>query len=191
MPPGKVMQADIVLRLARPDDLAALGAVERSASQLFIGTHLDWAARAETFPADVLEAAQRAGLAWVADAGIAGLAGFIVAVDRRPSLFIDELSVAAAFQRRGIGRLLLQTVLLHAGSAGFDSVTLTTDRDLPWNRRFYETAGFRVLGGSELPAFLAERLRDEAEHGHDPDRRCAMWRAVGSAAANPSQTFSP
>jgi GNAT superfamily N-acetyltransferase len=170
--------AAIAVRLARPDDLPGLEAVERSASTLFAGTHLNWVLDAEPFPAEMLRTAQIQGLAWVAEAGRGRVVGFIVATDQRPSLFIEELSVAASHQRRGIGRQLLEAALRHAATCGYASVTLTTDRDLPWNRRFYEAEGFRVLEAGEMSHFLADRLSEEAKYGHEPARRCAMWRAA-------------
>jgi hypothetical protein len=42
-------------------------------------------------------------------------------------------------------------------------VTLTTFRDVPWNRPWYERLGFRVLGEDELGPELRAR-RDEEEH---------------------------
>lgn len=172
-------QAAVSVRLARPDDLAGLAAVERSASLLFAGTHLDWVLQAEPFPADMLRTAQAQGLCWVAEAGRARMVGFIVATDQRPNLFIEELSVAASHQRRGIGRRLLEAAISHAAACRYAGVSLTTDRDLPWNRRFYEAEGFRVLAAGEMGHFLADRLNEEAKYGHDPARRCAMWRAAG------------
>ena len=168
----------VLVRPARPADLPGLAAVERSASALFAGTHLHWVLQAGPFPADILLASQRAGLAWVAESGRDGVVGFLVATDQRPSLFIEELSVATPHQRRGLGQALLDAAVRHAARCGYGSVSLTTDRDLAWNRPFYERAGFRLLDPAGLTPFLADRLSEEAKYGHDPARRCAMWRDI-------------
>ena len=62
----------------------------------------------------------------------------------------------------------------HARAAGYGSVLLTTDRELPWNGPFYRRHGFSELAPDRLPAPLLARLRLEAEAGFDPLRRCAM-----------------
>jgi len=42
-------------------------------------------------------------------------------------------------------------------------MTLTTFRDVPWDRPFYERAGFRVLGPDEIDqAVLAVVAREDA-----------------------------
>lgn len=170
------------VRASRVEDLGRLAAVERSASRLFAGTPLEWALLAPPVPAALVAEAHRRGLAWVAEQP-PEIAGFLLASAFGRSLFLEELSVAQPFQRRGAGTRLLRTALRHAARAGFDSVTLTTDRALPWNRPFYEREGFVVLDADALPGFIAQRLPEEYAGGHDPARRCAMWRGTDQAVA--------
>ena len=37
------------------------------------------------------------------------------------------------------------------GEAGYPRITLSTFRDVPWNRPFYERRGFRVVDPGGLP----------------------------------------
>jgi GNAT superfamily N-acetyltransferase len=56
---------------------------------------------------------------------------------------------------------------------------LTTFRDVPWNRPFYERLGFRVVAGAELSAALRAIVEDETRRGLDPSRRIVMERPCG------------
>ncbi|MDB5370119.1 MAG: putative acetyltransferase [Roseomonas sp.] len=163
-----------MIRAALPEDLPLLAAVERSAAALFIGTRMEWAASGPTLPASMLEEAAALGLLWVAWRAEAGVAGFLMAGILAGDLFIEELSVAAEHQRRGFGRALLQRAVSHAREAGLAGLSLTTDHDLAWNAPFYASAGFKILSGGAVTPTLRHRLKQEAEHGHDPAHRCAM-----------------
>ncbi len=117
-------------------------------------------------------------LLWVADVG--ELVGFVAASYQKDCLLIEELSVARMFQRRGFGRALLDPAVADATAFQKRAVGLTTDRDLPWNRLFYESAGFHVVPNNASEIWLLYRLRLEAQqgHGHDPGRRCAMLKLL-------------
>ncbi len=58
---------------------------------------------------------------------------------------LDEVAVAPAHGRRGIGRALVDEVVAWAAAGGFPSVTLATFRDVPWNAPYYEKLGFEVV----------------------------------------------
>jgi hypothetical protein len=62
----------------------------------------------------------------------------------------------------------------HARAAGFEAVTLTTYRDLPWNRPYYAGLGFMEIDPASAGMGHVGRLKAEAEAGHDPTRRCVM-----------------
>ena len=162
-----------MIRFATLSDLPAVAAVERSASALFAGTHMDWAAGGPTLPRWRLRAGVRRGLLLVADE--AGPAGFIIAAPAYGTLFIQELSVATPHQRRGLGRALLAALEARAHTLGMAALTLTTDRTLPWNRPFYARAGFVEVDG---PDWLVARLVEQARYGNELARRCAMRKEV-------------
>lgn len=163
-----------MIRQALPEDLPHLAQVERSAAAVFRGTRMDWAADGPTLAPAVLEEAATRGHLWVARQDGAGVAGFLLADVLDGDLFVEELSVAREHQRRGFGRALLDRAVHQAQESGLAGVSLTTDRDLPWNRPFYASAGFRLLDGGALSPVLRQRLAQEAAHGHDPAHRCAM-----------------
>jgi ribosomal protein S18 acetylase RimI-like enzyme len=65
--------------------------------------------------------------------------------DKPPELFINEAGVAAAYQSQGIGRRLLETLLLHAATLGCETAWVLTDNTNLAARRMYAAAG-----GTEL-----------------------------------------
>jgi len=163
-----------MIRLARPSDLAALADIERSAGQRFLGTPMAWAADDDPVPPAVLEQARAEGLLWIAEGEDGRPAGFALTRPMERDLYLAEMAVAMPWQGRGLGKALLTAVRAHARAAGYGSVLLTTDRELPWNGPFYRRHGFSELAPDRLPAPLLARLRLEAEAGFDPLRRCAM-----------------
>jgi GNAT superfamily N-acetyltransferase len=162
-----------MIRLATLADLPAVAEVERSASTLFAGTHMGWAADGPTLPRRMLRAGVARGLLLVADED--GPVGFIVASPAYGTLFIEELSVAATHQRRGLGRALLAAMQTRARELGVPALTLTTDRTLPWNRPFYASAGFVEVDTLD---WLMARLKAQARYGNELARRCAMRKKV-------------
>lgn len=174
-----------MIRAALPDDLPLLAAVERSAAALFRGTRLDRLAESPTLPPAMLEEAATHGLLWTAWRAEAGIVGFLLASRLEGDLFIEEVSVAAGHQRAGFGRALLGHALRQGRDQGLAGVSLTTDHDLPWNAPFFASAGFQVVPEAELGRTLRERLQQEAEHGHDPESRCAMRLVFGGDAGGP------
>ncbi|WP_251863114.1 GNAT family N-acetyltransferase [Achromobacter sp. Marseille-Q4962] len=157
--------------------MSGLAGIERSAAARFLGTPMAWLVQGPTLPAGVLESARRDGLLWVAETpgGLAGFAAAQAAPGAPGDLFVLEMSVALPCQGRGLGRALLAAVIAHArGPGGFRRVTLTTDRELPWNGPFYRRQGFEEIQGPDMPAYLEARLREEAAGGLDAARRCAM-----------------
>ncbi|NEW87941.1 GNAT family N-acetyltransferase [Rhodopseudomonas sp. WA056] len=89
-------------------------------------------------------------------------------------LHVGEMDVLPGFQRRGLGRRLLTTLLDEARARMLDGATLTTDRFAPFNAPFYATFGFRVLEGDHLPERLRKILDAEIESGLDRTRRVGM-----------------
>lgn len=162
------------VRPARLEDVGLLGPIERSAASVFREAGLAWLADGETMdPAD-LAASCRCGLLWVATDARDRPVGFLAAQVLDGHLHIAELSVALTHQRQGIGNRLVEAAIAHGRRTEFDAVTLTTYRDLPWNGPFYARFGFVEIDPGEAGPGHCERLRREAEHGHDPARRCVM-----------------
>ena len=162
-----------MIRLARPDDLAAVRAVEVSAATVFAGTHMDFAANDQPNDAADLLAAIAINLMWVATDADA-IAGFVFAEPCAAGLYVRELSVAAPFQQRGHGAALMAACIAAARARGDAMLLLTTDRTLAWNAPFYRRLGFASVEGDAIPADAQRRLERQFAAGFDPAQRCAM-----------------
>jgi ribosomal protein S18 acetylase RimI-like enzyme len=117
----------------------------------------------------------RAGRAWVAEAGDEVI-GFVVVDVLDGRAHIEEVAVDPAHGRRGIGRALVGAAVDYGSGRRLDGVTLTTFRDVPWNRPWYERLGFRVMDEADIGPELRARRADEAASGLDPQRRVSMIR---------------
>jgi GNAT superfamily N-acetyltransferase len=94
------------------------------------------------------------------------------------SVHLKEIDVRPQHGRRGIGTRLISTLCLWALKNGFEAVTLTTFRYVPWNMPFYARLGFRALSDNELSPALMKILEGEADRGLDRSRRVAMRRLL-------------
>jgi GNAT superfamily N-acetyltransferase len=162
---------------ARPEDLAHLPAIELAAARLLAG-HAPDAVLNETTGINVLRQAQREGRLWVALAENSPV-GFAHAALLEPgAVHLEEVDVAPAHGRRGLGTKLVSTVCEWATRHGYDAVTLTTFRDVPWNMPFYTRLGFAVVSNLELTPALVAIVEDETSRGLDPARRVVMRRTL-------------
>ena len=130
------------IRHATPADLAALPAIERSAAEAFRGAGVGLSPDAPASSAEVWRPALRSGTLWVAVNEAGRVVGFLAARKINRVLHIDEMDVDFAHQRRGIGRALLEAAIGWSRNAGLTEITLTTFRDLAFNRGFYAASGF-------------------------------------------------
>ena len=162
-----------LVRLSRCEDLGRLAAIERSAAALFAGTHAAALAAGPTTHPRTLARGHAAGLLWVSEMDGA-VAGFLLAEPCPEGLYLRELSVMAAAQRRGHGRALMMAGIAHARASGAASVLLTTDRALPWNAPFYARLGFRHCTEGDMQTTLRARLDRQIAEGMDAAQRCAM-----------------
>ncbi|MFL5183968.1 MAG: GNAT family N-acetyltransferase, partial [Microvirga sp.] len=100
--------------------------------------------------------------------------GFLAAHELDGHFYIAEVSVGASHQRRGIGARLVGTAIEHGRRLEFGAITLMTYRDLSWNGPFYAQLGFAEIAADEAGPGHCAKLREDAEFGHDPARRCIM-----------------
>ncbi|HEU4626776.1 MAG TPA: GNAT family N-acetyltransferase [Steroidobacteraceae bacterium] len=83
--------------------------------------------------------------------------GFAATGTRDGEPYLDQLSVRTHFMRIGLGTALLEATENRARATGASTLWLTTYRHLPWNRPFYERAGFVVIPDVDCgPEMLAE-----------------------------------
>ena len=158
------------IRLARPDEVALIQSIEDDAGLKFgeIGIKDDFPG----LTTGIIEQSITASLCFVSvdrdDAAI----GFALCQQFPDALHLRELNVLRSAQGQGLGRALLARVVDEAKRRGIPGVTLTTFRDVPFNRPFYARHGFEEV--TDLPGWLAEIRSHEREIGLDEWPRLAM-----------------
>ena len=162
------------IRIARADEVALLAALEAAAGELFDATEFGASLPDGTCPTAVLEAAQRDGMLWVAEAPDGAVVGFACARWLGGEPHLEELDVHPDHGRRGLGARLVRALLEWARSRGASGVTLSTFRDVPWNAPFYASLGFRALDAAELSEPMRELVAIEARKGLPVERRVVM-----------------
>jgi GNAT superfamily N-acetyltransferase len=169
---------DCVIRLAEPEDVALLPSVERRAVRLFENwlteTGLTLEILDQVSSVDELEDALARGQLWVAVSVRDGPVGFAQVVILDQTAHLDELDVVPEYGRSGIGSRLLQTVCDWARKAGYEKVTLSTFKHVPWNAPFYERRGFVAVDSESLPPQHIELVTAEGVRGLRTDRRVIM-----------------
>lgn len=169
----------IEILLAKEEDIPLLRGIELDAATICPLEDLPEQHRAESMPLDILRTAWKQGLLLVAIENGDSPVGFAACAVIGNYLHLLEIDVASRMQHRGIGSLLLDQVIKIAIERGLVGVSLTTFSHLPWNAPWYKKKGFTRIISAELPAFLAEILKEEAARGLNPDNRVAMRKKLG------------
>ena len=172
-------------RRVRPmeaEDISRVQAVALAAGEMFRSVpdpRISKCTDHPPMPASALRTFIDAGMAWVATAE-GEVVGFLSARVVDGCAHVEEMSVDPRYGRRGLATSLLAAVTEWANEHEKAAVTLTTFRDVPWNRPFYERRGFRVLEGDELPAAFDDLLDEEDhEYGLLRELRVVMRRDLG------------
>lgn len=167
------------IRDATEADLPLLPQIERAAGRVFRDIGMAEIADDEPPAREVLDAARRAGTAWVAVDAADRPVAYLIAAVVDATLHVEQVSVHPGVARRGIGRRLVDHAGDHAVDLGLCALTLTTFADVAWNAAYYERCGFRRLDEAELTPGLARIRRQEAAAGLDRWPRVCMRRDVG------------
>ena len=166
---------DVVIRLARADEILRIREIEDEAGKMFLGSGLIDEALDGSFPLDELQRLVAAGQVWVAcleDVPI----GMVIASVRDDIVHVEEMDVLPHHGRRGIGGRMLETVCDWARESSHRAVTLSTFRDVPWNGPFYRKHGFHDLNPEQwLPWMLPLREKEE-KYGLAVEARAFMRR---------------
>jgi len=170
------MNSGYVITSARERDIRLLAAIELAAATLLIGYAPDSVLK-ETTSQDVLKKARRDGHLWVALADDTPVGFAHVEVLEPNAAHLEEIDVHPEHGRRGLGTKLVMHVCDWAAAAGYEAVSLSTFRDVPWNMPFYARLGFRVVPDSGLSSALRAAIDDECRRGLDSCRRVVMRRA--------------
>jgi GNAT superfamily N-acetyltransferase len=177
------MTPQYTITAARPHDLPQLPAIELAAARLFAGMAPESVLNMTTSQ-DALKQAQRDGRLWVVLADQAPVGFALVEVVERDAAHLEEIDVHPDHGRRGLGTRLVKHVCRWAAAAGFQSVTLNTDRDVPWNAPFYARLGFEIVPHEALSPALRAVFENETRRGLDPSRRVVMRRPSTTLWAN-------
>lgn len=162
---------------ARPADLPLLPAIELAAAALLVG-HAPESVLAETTSQEVLRRVQSIGQLWVALDDDVPVGFAHVEIFETGSAHLDEIDVHPNHGRRGLGTRLVTAVCSWAAIKGYETVTLSTFRDVPWNMPFYARLGFSVTPPEQLTPALLRVVQDETRRGLDPERRVVMRRVL-------------
>jgi GNAT superfamily N-acetyltransferase len=164
--------------LARADHIPALSAIELAAAQLLMG-YAPESVLAETTDERTFAGAARDGRLWVALTGNipVGFALVKMLADDLPHL--EEIDVHPSHGRRGLGTALVRAVCEWASVSGYNMLTLTTFRAVPWNLPFYARLEFVELPRQSLRPELATVVSEEGDRGLNPEARVVMGYRCG------------
>ncbi len=166
------------IRPPRRDELEALVAIEREAGALFTTVGMPEIAYDDPGTVPELEPFRADGHAWVAVDAANRPVAYLISVVVDGCAHVEQVSVAPAHARRGLGAALIDHLAAVAATEGRRAVTLTTFRDVPWNAPYYERLGFRVIAAADQGPELAALVAEEAERIPGDAPRVAMGRAV-------------
>lgn len=167
------------------DDIEIVQRVEQAAGELFrplSDPRISACADHPPTPAEALVDFVAAGGAWVATADDV-VVGFLAAKVVGGCGHVQEVAVLPEWNGRGVGSALLARAVAWTVRGGGTALTLTTFRDVPWNRPFYERRGFRILGDDELDEAHHELVIEEQRLGLARELRVVMRRDLPTPVA--------
>jgi GNAT superfamily N-acetyltransferase len=177
-PTAQQWQHRVVIRAARGEELEKLRELERAAGSIFRELDMDAIADDEPPSTAALAVLQAAGGVWVgtdeADVPVAYLVVQVIDAGAH----IEQVSVHPRAARQGLGRALIETAASWARQRGLKALTLTTYRDVPWNRRYYERLGFQIVDDAHITPGLRRLRAQEAAAGLDRWPRVVMQRSL-------------
>jgi GNAT superfamily N-acetyltransferase len=174
-----------MIRAARPDDAEDERSVERAAAR-FADIGMPDVAGHEPISSQALAEYAREGRSWVATDAEDRAVGYVIVEVVDGCAHVEQVSVHPDYQGTGLGRALLEEVERWAETKGLHGVTLTTFKDVAWNRPLYEHLGFMVLAESELSPELRQIRDAETTRGLDPSTRVCMRKPLGPPGASRS-----
>ena len=115
---------------------------------------------------------------WIAASPFNRVVGFALMKLVGGKAWLEQLSVLDRSQRRGYGAALIDRTATTAGALGFNTLYLSTYRDVPWNGPYYARRGFEEVPRAEWPRAFLVQIMVENSHGHPPWRRTIMRRRL-------------
>ena len=158
------------VRLARPEDLPFLAAIEDAGDALFAERfgELDWPAASSgeeraAEPGILLVAVAVAVAVAVDDQDEGTVIGFSHVLDLDGHWYLEQIAVHPVHGQQGIGATLLEATHAELARRGGREVALVTYADVPWNAPFYASHGYRVL--DTLPEHLVPVWQGQERFG--------------------------
>ena len=181
----QVSLSGVVLRVARIDELDMLCDIDRDASRLFeraglgmaASNELEFAAAERRRWLDCL----RSGSTLLASARSGEPLGFAALGVLDGEGYLEQLSVRMHAMRWGIGTALVAAVERMAAKVRARALWLTTYGHLPWNRPFYERAGFSVVPAEQWGSEMAQELLSQRRLLPEPHERVVMRKSLGAS----------
>lgn len=168
------LMASYIIRAARCDELPSIQELERRAATRLGPMGLPAAMELPSHPIEAWRTHCEQGRLLVAADEHDRPVAFAVFDTAGGDVHLEELDVEPEHAGQGLGRRLIQTVIEWAKSRGFQQVTLTTFRDIPFNAPFYARLGFRVVEeGAEFER-LSRVRQAERQNGFEVAPRVAM-----------------
>jgi GNAT superfamily N-acetyltransferase len=174
----KILEPGYTIRSARAEELTLLAQIERSAAILFLDTPYAFLVNSEPLSLDFVQQRFRAGQVWVAIAPDNMVVGFAITREIDDTIYLQEMDVAPAHGRRGIGSALVEIVCDWVQLQGYPTLSLSTFHNLPWNAPFYSKLGFQMLDESELSIVFKQIRQQELEAGLPISNRVIMYREL-------------
>lgn len=164
-----------MIRRPRRHEIKLLPQVENAADARYRRVGLDLVIAMPPASLASLEAGWREHRLWVAVSRCNRPVGFALMKFPGGAAWLDQLSVLDRWQGRGFGAALIDRTAAAARARGFDTLYLSTYRDVPWNAPFYAKRGFEEVPRANWPR--AFRIQFLAE-SHPPWRRTIMRRSL-------------
>ena len=168
------------MRRARRDEFETLRELERDAGREFAAIGMPEIAADEPTSISELHSFVRAGRAWVAAEASGHPVGYLLSDVVDGCAHIEQVSIAPAHARRGVGAALINRLDADAAAENRPAMTLTTFRDVPWNAPYYVRLGFIVLGPAEQGPELRALIELEASSIPSDAARVAMRRPTST-----------
>ena len=176
--PRSWLSQRVSIRTARQDELEPLRELEVAAGVRFRDIGMTDIAEHPAPPLELFELSRQAGRLWVTTDTDDRPTGFVLVTLVDDAAHIEQVSVHPDQQGQGLGRQLIEHVDSWAAGQGFQALTLSTFRSVPWNGPYYARLGFVELRPDEWTPGLTELLAAETAFGLDPAQRIFMRRTV-------------
>lgn len=165
-----------MIRRPRRHEIKLLPQIENAADERYRRAGLQLVIDMPPASLASLEAGWREDRLWVAVSRFNRPVGFALMKFLGGTAWLDQLSVLDRWQGSGRGTALIERTAAAAGARGFDSLYLSTYRDVSWNAPFYARRGFEDLPRGGWPRAFRVQMTGES---HPPWRRTVMRRLLG------------